>query len=544
MMNRRSFLRLSTGVAITGAIAPTFSLADQIKKKVLKEAQAKSARPLSLFVYHRMAYGPTGEQFLSKELFHFEKYVETQLYPEKIKDTLCEQKIKEARFKSLDKSLKDCWKDYKVAADDLKKKEEKKTQDKSNENELRQTPIRELEAATWIRAIYSEKQLQEVIVQFWHDHFSVNGFDNTISATMPHYDREVIRKHAFGNFTEMVTAVTRSPAMLLYLDNGLNQSANPNENFARELFELHTLGAENYLGTLDRKKVFGFELGKSKGYVDGDVYESARAFTGWRENSNQKDASNTGEFNYYDAWHDRFQKIVLGHEIKEYQPPEKDGLDVIAYVSRHEGTAHAICRKLCRRLVTDNPSEALILKAKKVFLNTQKEPDQLRKVIRTILLSSDFRNPANIKLKKPFEYSVAMIRALRSSAEFSFVPDDDFFKRQGQSGQRLFSWRSPDGYPDFKERWMTSSGLLYRFQFANQMIEKKLIDPNEFKNEENQAVSMQKRVLGYATVTQTQVIEGFLLNHAGQSGGADTSVTPSLKAGLLLAMMSPELQWK
>jgi uncharacterized protein (DUF1800 family) len=542
MLNRRSFLKLSGGVAAASAILPTVSLADQLKREVLNKAKKNSERPFPLFVYHRMGFGPTSTQLQVVAPFHFEKYVEAQLYPEAIADPVCEQKLKEANLLALDKSLKNSWKDYKVAADELKKKEEKKSENKSTENDLRQTPIREIETATWIRAIFSEKQLQEVVVQFWHDHFSINGYDGNISPTMPHFDRDVIRKHAFGNFSAMVEAVTRSPAMLLYLDNGLNQSANPNENFARELFELHTLGAENYLCTLDRKKVFVFEIGKSKGYVDGDVYESARAFTGWRENSNQKDATNTGEFNYYDAWHDRFQKIVLGHSIPEYQPPEKDGMDVIGYVSKHEGTAHAICKKLCMRLVADHPSEILVLKAKKVFMATQKDPEQLRKVICTILLSQEFRDPVNIKLKRPFEYTVSLIRALKK--DNLFIPDREFLNRQGQGGQKLFAWKSPDGYPDFKERWMTSSGLLYRFQFANQMIEKKLIDPDEFKGIEDPAVALQKRVLGYATLAQTKIIEEFIRSHPQPNGAGNTNLHPTLKASALLAMMSPELQWK
>ena len=541
MLNRRSFLKTSGGMAAACVLSPTHAFAKIAHP--LKPFPKTSDRPLPLFVYHRMCFGPTGVELASDRPFQFKKYLETQLHPEAISDLECTQKLKDTKLLSLDKSLKDCWKDYKIAADDLKKKEETaKAQDKSKENEIRQTPIHELEASTWIRAIYSEKQLQEVLVQFWHDHFNINGWDNSISPTMIYHDRDVIRKHAFGNFRDMVEAVTKSPAMLLYLDNGLNQSANPNENFAREVFELHTLGAENYYGTLERRKVLGFNFGKSKGYVDGDVYEAARAFTGWREDSNQKDATNTGEFSYYEAWHDRFQKIVLGHAIPEYQPPEKDGMDVIALVSKHEGTAHAICKKLCRRFISDHPPESLIKKAKKVFIAHQKDPDQIRKVVHTILQSPEFQNPFYTKLKRPFEFAVSMIRGLKTNGSFNFIPDEEFLKRQGGGGQRLFQWKTPDGYPDVKERWTTASGLLYRFQFANQLLEKKLLDVTEFAKSSNPVFDIQKKIMGYTTESQTHILNDFLKDHLNASN--KTIDQPTLKASVLLEMMSPELQWK
>lgn len=527
---------------MASAIVPTLTYAAQAKAK-LDQWRSPSERPFPIFVYHRMGFGATPHQCASLDTFHFEKYVEAQLYPEKIKDDVCEAKLKEAKLESFGKSLKECWKDYKVAVDDLKKKEELKGPDKINEGQLRQTPARDVETASWIRAIYSEKQLQELLVQFWHDHFSVNGFEYNIAVTMAHYDRDVIRPHVFGNFHELLTAVAKSPAMLLYLDNGLNQSANPNENFARELFELHTLGADHYLGTLDRKKVLGFEFGKSKGYVDGDVYEAARAFTGWRENSNQKDATNTGEFNYYDAWHDRFQKIVLGHSIPEYQPPEKDGLDVLQYVATHPATAEWICKKLCRRLVSDHPSQALIERAKKVFIENQKSPEQMKKVVRTILLSSEFKTevPDQSKLKRPFEYAVSLLRGIIQDPA-SFTPDEEFIKRQNGGGQGLFRWKTPDGYPDIRERWMTTSGLTYRFQLANQILDKKLINLDEYKADGDAVTSLQKRVIGYTSANQTKVMDEFIKDHL--SPNEKGAAGPRLKGIALLALMSPELQWK
>lgn len=547
MLSRRSFLKWTRNAGALGALVPLHTLAAQIKQQIKKQTESdvdrqSASRPFPIYVYHRLGFGPTGVQLeINADRYSYEKYVEEQLHPEKIADVLCDQKLASAKLSTLSKSNQELWKDHKLKVDELKKAQEGKAE-KINENELRQQPVRELEAATWIRAIYSERQLQEVLVDFWHDHFSVNGWDGAISPTMVHYDREVIRKNIFGNFREFIEAVARSPSMLLYLDNGLNQSGNPNENFARELFELHTLGAENYLGTLPRKSVPGYGLGKSKGYVDGDVYEAARAFTGWREDSNQKDANNTGDFNYYDTWHDRFQKIVLGREIPEYQPPMKDGLDVLDLVAHHEGTAYFISKKLCRRFISDHPPEPLVRRIKKVFLDHRKSKDQLRQVVKAILLAPEFKNPGATKIKRPFEYSVSLIRSLRRDAMFDFFPDEEFLKKQGALGQRLFQWKTPDGYPENKERWTTSSGMMHRWQFCNQLIDKGLVDLMQFKGDEQFHRSVQKTFFGYESESVSKILQNYLASVPREKN--NQLPHPAVKATVLLAMMSPELQWK
>lgn len=252
---------------------------------------------------HFAALGKTPRQRL-------ERFLDQQLHPATIADADCDARIAKLELKTLKKSLEELWRDHVVAADALRdaapkdapappmdpkapappKKDDK---GKKDENTLRLQPARETEAATWLRAVYSARQLNELLANFWHDHFSVFAWDNRVSATFVHYDRDVIRAHMFGNFRVFLEAVAQSPTMLHYLDNELNQSGNPNENFARELFELHTLGSENYLGTMDRARAPGFAHGAPTGYVDGDVYEAARAFTGWRVEADKKGA-NTG----------------------------------------------------------------------------------------------------------------------------------------------------------------------------------------------------------------------------------------------------------
>lgn len=412
-------------------------------------------------------------------------YVETQLHPESVSDLALETRLIEADLPTLKKTLPQLWADHWlrfIALRDSRQAAEAREKEGGGAaagkqppfavdhramdlNELRTQPARETEIATWLRAVYSERQLQEVMVGFWHDHFNVFAWEGQIAPVFAHYDRDVIRPHAFGNFRELLGAVAKSPAMLFYLDGFVSQSGNPNENYARELFELHTLGAENYLGTREREKVPGFARGEPAGYVDGDVYEASRCFTGWRVQTG-KDTQETGEFFYYEPWHDRFQKIVLGRRIKEYQPPMKDGEDVLDRVAFHPGTSRHIARKLCARLISDDPPSSIVERAARVFREERERPDQLRRVLRAILFSEEFRSTYGRKVKRPFEVTVGMLRVL--GAEFH--PSVPFLNHYQRAGQRLFSWRTPDGYPDSHPRWTGTSPMVERWRMANQIM--------------------------------------------------------------------------
>ena len=318
--------------------------------------------------------------------------------------------------------------------------------------------------------------------------------------------------------------------MLLYLDNAVNQSGNPNENYARELFELHTLGAENYLGTMDRAKVPILPTGHAKGYVDGDVYESARCFTGWRIDQG-KNSKETGQFDYFDQWHDRFQKIVLGHSLKEYQPPMKDGQDVLDLLAHHPGTAMFISRKLCRRFICDNPSQKLVSRTAKVFRDNVNAHDQIKKTVRFILESEDFQDTWGQKIKRPFESVAGMLRA----TEAEFVPTDRFIHSYERTGQRLFQWRTPDGYPDVHEKWLGANSMLEKWRLFHQLainmegITIKETNPNDLLG------SWPQKALGRALQPTTrEAIKKFL----DEGKGANWQPT-----ALALVFMSPDFQW-
>jgi uncharacterized protein (DUF1800 family) len=548
---------MGLGLAGAAALAPWTPLSQSAWAKPTD----KSERDPRLSALNRMAFGPSAEDLADPATFRLASHVEEQLHPETVADAVCDKKLEAAGLSSLGKPLKQLWLDYHVEADRIRDMDkagpqaspspggspspgsansaadlaQKRSMD---ENHLRQQPARETEAATWLRAVYSKRQLQEVLAEFWHDHFNVFAWDNNIGAVFTHYDRDVIRKNALGNFREMLEAVAKSPAMLFYLDGFVNQSGNPNENFARELFELHTLGAEHYLGTRDRRSVSGFASGSPVGYVDGDVYEAARCFTGWRLDGTQKDATDTGEFSYYDPWHDRFQKIVLGRALPEYQPAMKDGNDVLDLLAAHRGTAVYVSRKLCRKLVGDEPRAELVEATAKVFHDERKSSDQLRQVVRAILKSPDFRESERKKLKRPFEFTAGLLRATGAD----FYPSDQFLNNYQRAGQKLFGWRTPDGYPDSHLRWSGTTPMLERWRMANQLLTGKIDRVKvelgaELRDAAQAARAWARRYLGEELAPRRQrALEEFL--------SKDPSQNDRMRGSVALLFMSPEFLWK
>lgn len=564
-LSRRQFIAAAAGAAALTREA----VAAPVPKPARKPAADAGTElpPLETIALCRLAYGPTPAELAELRALspaprkRLAAFLERQLHPESIDDKACDARLAAAKLETLQKDLKTLWADHVLAANAMREKMMAEAAVSSgtapspakppqaDDNRLRQQPVRELEQATWLRAVYSRRQLHEVLTGFWHDHFNVFGWDNQIAPVFPALDRDVIRRHALGNFREMLEGAARSPAMLFYLDNALSQSANPNENYARELFELHTLGAENYFGTKDRSEVPGYDSGAPVGYVDGDVYEAARALTGWRVANGKNNVDDTGEFLYYEPWHDRFQKIVLGQPLQELQPPMKDGRDVLDLLCDHQGTARYVSRKLCRRLVGDEPPAALVAAAAKVFHAERKAPDQLRRVVRAIVLSDEFRGTWGRKMRRPFEVAVAMLRA--TGAEFA--PGENFFGAQGRAGQRLFQWRTPDGYPDDRTRWGGTTPTLERWRTANMLVngawEGVRVDlvretPAPLKTPRQVAAHWFERLLGRpAPRVRVEQVAAFLAQgRNADSPIPDAMLKERLAPAVALALMSPEFQ--
>lgn len=397
----------------------------------------------------------------------WQTWIDQQLNPAAIVDTGVTSRLTAAAFPTLTKSLTQLWTDHHAVTADYG---------------IRMRPISECEHAKLVRAVYSRRQVYEVLVDFWHDHFSTFGWHYDGGTLFPHYDRDVIRVHTLGNFRDMLGAVTRATTMMYYLDLRSNRRDGPNENFARELVELHTLGAENYAGVL-RPDDPGLPVGVGNDgipvrlkYVDEDVYNATRALTGWtiKDGHWQFPGENDGTFTFRSSWHDNYSKWFLNRFLQSYKGQD-DGEITLNTLAAHPGTARHVCRKLCRRLVGDEPPEALVNSAAQVFGSQWQAPDQMRQVVRHILLSSAFKTTFDQKVARPFQAVASALRVMR--ANFTPVWDntpewtvsEELVSRIQGTGHRPFYWAAPNGYPDRREAWSSSGALAMTWKLLAQL---------------------------------------------------------------------------
>lgn len=393
-------------------------------------------------------------------------YVSQQLQPDTIDDSELEGRLSAAGFESVglsndpDTYLATLW-DWYI------------NDGAPSGNTSSSWPRDELTRATFMRSMYSRRQLQQVMADFWLNHFNVYINDSSfVRATYAHLDL-IVRQNAFGNFRTLLGAVTRSSAMLYYLDNYTSSNAGPNENFSRELFELHTLGSENYLGTMDQNQVPTDPDGVPIGYVDADVFESTRCFTGWSFSQGIDGDGDTGLFYYRASWHDRFQKTVLGVFLPQDQDDLVDGNVVLDILASHPGTGRHIARKLCRRFISDDPPQSVVDAAAAVFTAQWEAPDQLAQVMETILLSTEFRSTWGEKVKRPYEVAVSALRAC--GADFTLRMEDNdtnsFLFRYDDIGQELFNWPAPNGFPDVRAAWMRMTPRVMSWRLCTWLID-------------------------------------------------------------------------
>lgn len=323
-------------------------------------------------------------------------------------------------------------------------------------------PAQEVIAASLIRATHGQAQLREMMTQFWHDHFNVNSAkDETTAIYFAGFDG-ALRTRAFGNFRDLLGVVARSPSMLYYLNNADSIASPANENCARELLELHTLGVGNYLNDRysDWKEVPGALQGQAEGFLDLDVYEVARAFTGWSVGDGRwlaegVDAPRTGRFNYVDRWHDPYQKRILGREFPPNRGPMQDGDDVLDLLAAHPGTARFLCTKLARRFLADDPPPALVERMAAEFLAAAAAPDQIARTLRVLVLSREFEAPAS-KIRRPFEFLAGLCRA--AGAEID-APELARNWELAKAGWRPHEFGPPTGHPDRLDAWTGASSL-------------------------------------------------------------------------------------
>ena len=291
--------------------------------------------------------------------------------------------------------------------------------------------INDLRQATILRAVYSERQLQELMVEFWSDHFNIYSEKADCAWLKIIDDREVIRKHALGKFQDLLHASATSPAMLSYLDGSSNQVRKLNENYARELLELHTLGVKG-------------------GYTQKDVMQAAKALSGWQNNQRFW----RGRVKFESSLHDFEEKEILGQKFPANTSSDLE--DLINLVSSHPSTANFISTKLCRRFVSENPSQELILQVAKRF---QESRGDIKETLRVLFNSEEFLN-APPKFKRPFTYMLSALRAINANCDAGTA----LRQHLDTLGQLPFNWPTPDGYPDSAEHWQTQ--LLPRWNFA------------------------------------------------------------------------------
>lgn len=328
----------------------------------------------------------------------------------------------------------------------------------------RSRPGEEVIAASLIRAVHAPAQLREVMTQFWHDHFNVHARkDEYVSVFFPAYDAG-LRQHALGNFRALLGHVATSPSMLVYLTNDESRASPANENFARELLELHTLGAGVYWNDRyrDWRDVPGAGDGLAQGYIDDDVWEVARCFTGWTVGDGRwvaegRTTPRTGRFAYVESWHDPYQKRVLGREFPAHAAPMADGNAVLDMLATHPATARFVCGKIARRLLQDDPDPALVGRLADLFLAQSGAADQIAQVIRALVADPAFAATPPSKLRRPFEFLAALLRA--TGAEVA-APDIGWHWQLSRAGWMQHCYPPPTGHPDRTEDWATGVVLL------------------------------------------------------------------------------------
>jgi uncharacterized protein (DUF1800 family) len=571
-LTRRDFLKLSGTLATASFLAacqpdqvtPTSVVlpptSEGVIPPIIENSTPLPAVSMAILALGRMSFGIRPgdiDAFMtlgSNDDERLQAYVQQQLNPDTINDSEFEGRYNAATFETLHKSHEQLYSDH-IA----------NNQYDSNDDaywDWYSKPGYELVDATLMRAVYSKKQLVEMLADFWHNHFNVYFWQDDGVPLLVSYNRDVLRRHMLGNFRQMLEAVATHPSMLYYLNQNNSSDAGPNENFARELFELHTLGAENYLGVRDPNTVEKDANGIAVGYVDNDVYEAARCFTGWRIDDDlgewEDGVEKTGNFIYYKPWHDRFNKLVLGIYIPADQSDMQDGNDVLDLLAYHHGTARHIARKLCRRFISDQPSDSVVQAAANTFIENRDAPDQLKRVMETILLSDEFKQSWGGKIKRPLEAAVSIMRALNS--DFTRVPGGISWMI-GMMGQSIFERRSPDGYPDTKEAWANSMSILYRWNFAVGIAENWMDDedakltirtdvygqtPPEIRTAEGLADFWINRLLGrpLAEADRNAVIAVMAQEYGIQDELPNDHVEYVLPGMIEVILMSPDFQWK
>jgi uncharacterized protein (DUF1800 family) len=511
-MNRMRRILVTTAV-MAALLAPTRA-----------QQPARSAIPASpddktiVHVLNRIGFGPAPGDVDRVRRMGLAAYIDQQLHPERVADAAVADRLSE--FSTLRMTTQELAEKYYIPAQ-MERQRRQRAQQGSEPPPAGERPLpqvmteqmrgerqafAELAQQKILRAVYSERQLEEVMVDFWFNHFNVFGGKGPTRMYLTEYERDVIRPHALGRFSELLHATAKSPAMLFYLDNwqsvapegaqtsvarpgapgalapgprqrpgqvgGLNGRRRPgiqvrggarqrpgsldpdrdmqpprppaqnrrrdiNENYARELMELHTLGVDG-------------------GYTQQDIREVARAFTGWTILAPRRG----GEFRFEPRMHDDGEKVVLGQRIKP-GGGIKDGVAILDMLARHPSTARFVATKLARRFVADEPPPALVKRAAARFSETNGD---IREVVRVIVTSPEFfaASSYRAKVKTPLEFVASATRATGVNLA-NAMPAVQALR---ELGMPPYMCEPPTGYADQAEAWVNTGALLNRMNFA------------------------------------------------------------------------------
>jgi uncharacterized protein (DUF1800 family) len=415
-------------------------------------ANSDLVQPGMRHILERLSFGVTSEQIRQVKVEGIEAYIQSQLNPELVP----ESSLLNEHLAQLDLDLinQEPSKLHQQMLANIKQRQNSQLSLKQRERIQRQnTRINrkardEATYAQLTRAIYSNRQLQEVMVDFWFNHFNVFGAKNAINFWLNDYEN-ALRIHALGNFRDLLEVTASHPAMLMYLDNQLNTAPNSpgakgayhglNENYARELMELHTMGVDG-------------------GYTQDDIIALARIFTGWSFNYRSKRDDKNG-FVFNNNRHDQGEKVFLGHKITANGQQEGEkALDILA---THPATAHFISYKLAQYFIADRPPESLVDNLAQKFLDSN---GNIKVVLDTLIHSREFNDPSYYKqkFKTPYQYIVSLAR-------MSEVQQPDFKRLKGMLSQLsmpMYMCVPPTGYKNTQEAWLNPQSMLQRIGFA------------------------------------------------------------------------------
>jgi len=513
-LSRRDFLKLSGLIATSAALASCAPVDRLLTPLVHVPWPGLDAS--DFLALNRLTFGPRAEERRHLLEMGLANWIEEQLAPDSIEDRACALRLR--NLPTLGMSASDL-------AD---------VSDQIFENMDRARVPSELRQATLIRQVYSRRQLYEVMVEFWNDHFNITTGKGDCFFLKTVDEREVVRKHALGSFRDLLWASAHSPAMLVYLDNQANRKEAPNENYARELMELHTLGVDG-------------------GYAQKDVMELARCLTGWTV----KEHFWRGDFTFDKDAHDTGRKSVLGLEIgNEGQAEAERVLDLLAV---HPSTARFIATKLARRFLSDSPPEEIVARAAAAFTQTKGD---IRSVLRVILLDG-LTDPKGLgegtpnnslgrerplgsqvqpKYKRPVNFIVSALRMLDAETDGG-EGLQDYLLRMGQT---YFGWPTPDGYPERGEPWQ--GNLMPRWQFAFGLVRDEIAGTRldlEQLARVSEAATLEESIDRFAALLLGAPLERSardgLLAAVRFAGASEDEAGTVMVAGLLA---SPAFQWR